>query len=44
MSRCSLLPAAMLLESRSEIKPSEISPIVFKEWLAKWADVPGPVV
>jgi hypothetical protein len=29
---------------RSEIKPSEISPIVFKEWHAKWADVPGPVV
>ncbi|MFM2178091.1 MAG: hypothetical protein RL015_2189 [Verrucomicrobiota bacterium] len=29
---------------RSEIKPSEISPIVFKEWHAKWADVAGPVV
>jgi hypothetical protein len=29
---------------RSEIKPSEISPTVFKEWHAKWADVPGPVV
>ena len=29
---------------RSEIKPSEISPIVFKEWYAKWKDVAGPVV
>ena len=29
---------------RSEIKPSEISPIVFKEWHAKWKDVTGPVV
>lgn len=29
---------------RSEIKPSEISPIVFNEWHAKWADVPGPVI
>jgi len=29
---------------RSEIKPSEISPIVFKEWHAKWSGVPGPVV
>ena len=29
---------------RSEIKPSEISPIVFNEWHAKWKDVPGPVV
>jgi DNA-binding Lrp family transcriptional regulator len=29
---------------RSEIKPSEISPIVFKEWHAKWADVAGPVI
>ena len=29
---------------RSEIKPSEISPIVFKEWHAKWKDVAGPVV
>jgi DNA-binding Lrp family transcriptional regulator len=29
---------------RSEIKPSEISPIIFKEWHAKWADVAGPVI
>jgi DNA-binding Lrp family transcriptional regulator len=29
---------------RSEIKPSEISPIVFNEWHAKWANVPGPVI
>jgi len=29
---------------RSEIKPSEISPFVFKDWHAKWKDVPGPVV
>ena len=29
---------------RSEIKPSEISPIVFNEWHAKWKDVPGPVI
>ena len=29
---------------RSEIKSCEISPIVFKEWHAKWAEVPGPVV
>ncbi|MBL9142870.1 MAG: Lrp/AsnC family transcriptional regulator [Verrucomicrobiaceae bacterium] len=29
---------------RSEIKPSEISPIIYKEWHAKWKDVPGPVV
>jgi len=29
---------------RSEIKPSEISPIVFKEWHAKYKDVAGPVV
>ena len=29
---------------RSEIKPSEISPIVFREWHEKWANVPGPVV
>ena len=29
---------------RSEIKPSEISPIVFDEWHAKWKDVAGPVV
>jgi DNA-binding Lrp family transcriptional regulator len=29
---------------RSEIKPSEISPIVFNEWHAKWATIQGPVV
>ncbi|MFC5454041.1 Lrp/AsnC family transcriptional regulator [Prosthecobacter fluviatilis] len=29
---------------RSEIKPSEISPIVFKEWHEKYKDVKGPVV
>lgn len=29
---------------RSEIKPSEISPIVYKEFHAKWKDVAGPVV
>ena len=29
---------------RSEIKPSEISPVVYREWHAKWAWVPGPVV
>jgi len=29
---------------RSEIKPSEISPIVFKEWHAKWKDTTGPVI
>jgi DNA-binding Lrp family transcriptional regulator len=29
---------------RSEIKPSEISPIVFNDWHAKWADVPGTVI
>lgn len=29
---------------RSEIKPSEISPIVFEEWHAKWKDTAGPVV
>jgi len=29
---------------RSEIKPSEISPIVFNEWHSNWADVPGPVI
>jgi DNA-binding Lrp family transcriptional regulator len=29
---------------RSEIKPSEISPVIFKEWHAKWAQVPGPVI
>ena len=29
---------------RSEIKPSEISPIVFKQWHEKYKDVKGPVV
>lgn len=29
---------------RSEIKPSEISPRVYREWHAKWANVPGPVI
>lgn len=29
---------------RSEIKPSEISPIIFEEWHAKWKDTPGPVI
>ncbi len=29
---------------RSEIKPSEISPIIFKEFHEKWKDVAGPVV
>jgi DNA-binding Lrp family transcriptional regulator len=29
---------------RSEIKPSEISPIVFNEWHAKWANESGPVI
>ncbi|MBL9115947.1 MAG: Lrp/AsnC family transcriptional regulator [Verrucomicrobiaceae bacterium] len=29
---------------RSEIKPSEISPIVFKDWHEKWANVTGPVI
>ena len=29
---------------RSEIKPSEISPIVFEAWHKKWRDVPGPVI
>ncbi len=29
---------------RSEIKPSEISPTVFKEWHAKWANEAGPVI
>jgi DNA-binding Lrp family transcriptional regulator len=29
---------------KSEIKPSEISPIVYREWHAKWKDVTGPVV
>ena len=34
----------VLWGGRSEIKPSEISSIVFKEWHAKWKDVAGPVV
>lgn len=29
---------------RSEIKPSEISPVVFRQWHEKWRDVPGPVI
>jgi DNA-binding Lrp family transcriptional regulator len=29
---------------RSEIKPSEISPIVYQEWHEKWRDTPGPVI
>lgn len=29
---------------RSEIKPSEISPVAYREWHSKWRDVPGPVV
>jgi DNA-binding Lrp family transcriptional regulator len=29
---------------RSEIKPSEISPKVYAEWHAQWADVAGPVI
>lgn len=29
---------------RSEIKPSEISPVIYREWHAKWKDVQGPVV
>ncbi|HCN29323.1 MAG TPA: AsnC family transcriptional regulator [Verrucomicrobiales bacterium] len=29
---------------RSEIKPSEISPVVFKAWHEKWAGVEGPVI
>jgi DNA-binding Lrp family transcriptional regulator len=29
---------------RSEIKPSEISPVIYADWHAKWASVPGPVV
>jgi DNA-binding Lrp family transcriptional regulator len=29
---------------RSEIKPSEISPVIYAEWHAKWRDVAGPVV
>jgi DNA-binding Lrp family transcriptional regulator len=29
---------------RSEIKPSEISPVIYSEWHAKWRGVEGPVV
>lgn len=29
---------------RSEIKPSEISPIIFEQWHAKWKEIPGPVI
>jgi hypothetical protein len=29
---------------RSEIKPSEISPSIYRDWHAKWADVSGPVI
>jgi len=29
---------------RSEIKPSEISPLIFKQWHDKWKDTPGPVI
>lgn len=29
---------------RSEIKPSEISPIVYADWHAKWRDTAGPVI
>ena len=29
---------------RSEIKPSEISPVIFKQWHDKWKDTPGPVI
>jgi hypothetical protein len=29
---------------RSEIKPSEISPVVFKEWHQRWGSVEGPVI
>lgn len=29
---------------RSEIKPSEISPVAYREWHAQWAGVPGPVI
>ncbi len=29
---------------RSEIKPSEISPVVYREWHEKWKNVPGPVI
>ncbi len=29
---------------RSEIKPSEIDPKIYREWHAKWKDVAGPVI
>jgi DNA-binding Lrp family transcriptional regulator len=29
---------------RSEIKPSEISPHVYREWHTKWQDVAGPII
>lgn len=29
---------------RSEIKPSEISPVVYREWHEKWKNAPGPVI
>ena len=29
---------------RSEIKPSEISPVIYRQWHEKWDSVPGPVV
>lgn len=29
---------------RSEIKPSEISPVIFEQWHARWKDTPGPVI
>lgn len=29
---------------RSEIKPSEISPVVFREWHDKYKDVTGPII
>ena len=29
---------------RSEIKPSEISPVVYREWHAKWAKHQGSVI
>ena len=39
-----LSPRRIFQMTKPVSKPSEISPIVFKEWHAKWADVPGPVV
>jgi hypothetical protein len=29
---------------RSEIKPSEISPVIYADWHAKWRGVEGPVI